>query len=76
MGVMMTPADIRRLRLDLDLTLAKFGAILGVSESTISYWESGKSHPRYAMMLRLSKMFDEVKAKRRAEDAAREAVVA
>jgi putative transcriptional regulator len=37
--------EIKNIRLDLKCTQNMFAKILGVSKSTIEYWEAGKSSP-------------------------------
>lgn len=54
MGVMFTPEDIKDLRRRLNLTLQEFGALLGVSKSTVSYWEMGDRHPKYSTLVKLN----------------------
>ena len=49
--------NIRRLRLDAGLTQEQLAARLGVARTTIAQWESGSSHPRYAMMTKLAQDF-------------------
>lgn len=51
---MFTPDDIKTLRARLGLTLEEFGRECGVTKSTVSYWESGDRHPRYAAILKLN----------------------
>ena len=47
-AVPITPDYIRKIRKSLALTQAKFGERLGVSASTVSAWERGKSKPQPA----------------------------
>lgn len=51
---MYSPDEIKQLRTESGMTMAAFGLAVGVSESTICYWESGRSHPRYEMILKLN----------------------
>ena len=39
----MTPAALRQLRLDLDLSQQAFGRLIQVSRGTIEKWENGKT---------------------------------
>lgn len=36
---------IRRTRLDREMTQAEFGALIGVSDATVSSWELGQKRP-------------------------------
>lgn len=62
MLMMLTPQDIRDLRWNLRLTMAEFGKLVGVSEATVSYWESGKKHPRYHTAVKLNEIIRSQKA--------------
>ncbi len=42
----VVPNNIRNLRMFFNLYQKQFGKMFGVSESTISYWESGKRKPK------------------------------
>ncbi|AFJ21470.1 hypothetical protein [Salisaeta icosahedral phage 1] len=44
-GAMTTPAEIRALRRDLGLRQVDFCEVLGVHQTTLSDWESGRSSP-------------------------------
>ena len=59
MLIMLTPDDIREIRFRTRLNMAEFGKLVGVSEATVSYWESGKKHPRYATAIRLNQIRNE-----------------
>lgn len=48
---------LRELRKKCGLTMKELGATLGVAESTISQYETGKRQPDYEMLLRLSELF-------------------
>lgn len=63
MLIMLTPDDIRRLRFEMRLTMSEFGKLLGVSEATVSYWESGKKHPRYATAIKINEIRNAFMAK-------------
>ena len=55
---MLSPAQIRELRESLGLTLKEFGRKVGVSESCVHHWESGRTHPTYHKMIDLNKLRD------------------
>ena len=40
-----TPAKIREIRKMLKMTQFQFGNLLGISKTTVSYWENGHLHP-------------------------------
>jgi transcriptional regulator with XRE-family HTH domain len=54
--VMLTPQDIRGLRLAMGLTGAEFAQRVGVSEDTIWRWEKGNRHPNYKRMEKLNEL--------------------
>jgi putative transcriptional regulator len=37
--------EIKKIRLSIDCTQKSFAKLMGVSQSTVEYWESGKSVP-------------------------------
>lgn len=41
----MTPKEIKKIRLSLGMTQAKFATALGATIATISRWENGKAVP-------------------------------
>jgi transcriptional regulator with XRE-family HTH domain len=47
-------SSIRKLREQRGLTQAHFGEIIGVAESTVSLYESGKREPDIAMLTRIA----------------------
>lgn len=47
---------IKRKRQSLGITQAELANILGVSPSTISMWEVGKSHPRVTLLPRVAEI--------------------
>ncbi|WP_176013910.1 helix-turn-helix domain-containing protein [Victivallis sp. Marseille-Q1083] len=55
-AVPITPDYIRKIRKSLALTQAKFGERLGVSASTVSAWERGKSKPQPAPASKLREL--------------------
>lgn len=59
MPVMFTAERIRELRLAMGMTMAGFGDLLGVAESTVSLWESGRRHPKFATQVRLNELAKE-----------------
>lgn len=48
---------IRELRKKANMTMKELGAQLGVAESTISQYETGKRQPDYETLLRIGKFF-------------------
>lgn len=61
---MMTPTEIRKLRLDLDLSQVEFAQLFGAHFMTVSKWELGKSAPS-AYQEALMRQFQlQVKAKK------------
>ena len=57
---MLTPTQIKNLREALDLTQAAFAKKLGVRQPTVAYWETGVRHPRYDLLVKLWKIFQEL----------------
>lgn len=49
--------NIRALRKEAGLTMKQLGAIMGVSESTISLYETGKNEPDISMLKRMAEYF-------------------
>lgn len=54
--VMYSPKDIAELRERLGLSVAEFAKRLRVHRTTVYYWESGHSHPRYKELLALNEV--------------------
>lgn len=54
--MVVTSDQIRELRLSLGETMAAFGERLGVSESTVSLWESGQRHPKFATLMKINQI--------------------
>lgn len=48
---------IRELRKTKDLTMKQFGALIGVSESTVSLYERGKREPDNVMLVKIADCF-------------------
>lgn len=46
----MTAADIEQFRRSLGLSQAELADRLGVSQASVSQWESGKKHPRKTVL--------------------------
>ncbi|MBD5081130.1 MAG: ParB N-terminal domain-containing protein [Ruminococcaceae bacterium] len=49
---------LRKLRKDKKLSMKELGSIIGVAESTISLYESGKREPDYKTLLTLAQFFN------------------
>lgn len=49
--------NIRALRKATGLTMKQFGALMGVAESTISLYETGKNEPDISMLKKMSEFF-------------------
>ena len=45
---------LRKLRKDQGYTQEQLGELLHVTRQTVSYWETGKSQPDYAMLARIA----------------------
>lgn len=54
----MLNSRIREVRKFLKLTLAEFGSRLGVDNSTVSLWESGRRNPSPATIKAISREFN------------------
>jgi DNA-binding transcriptional regulator YiaG len=64
--MLLTPKDIRNIRLTLGLTAAQFAKRLGVSEDCVWRWERGNRHPTYKKMEELNRLADGIPKKQRA----------
>jgi DNA-binding transcriptional regulator YiaG len=53
---MYTSDSIHALRTSLGLTMKDFADLIGTTESTVSRWESGKSHPTFATQIKLNEL--------------------
>lgn len=54
---MFTGQDIRKIRVALGLSMKELGEMLGgISESTVSRWESNERHPRFATLVKLNEL--------------------
>ena len=49
--------NIRTLRKSAGLTMKQFGSLMGVSESTISLYETGKNEPDIKMLIKMAEYF-------------------
>ena len=49
--------QLRELRRKCGITMKELGAVIGVAESTISQYETGKRQPDYETLLKLSEYF-------------------
>lgn len=49
---------VRKLREARNLTQAEFAKLCGLGESTISFYESGKREPSYAILLKIAEMLE------------------
>ncbi len=49
---------LKELRVEFGLTQAKVGEAIGVSEPTISLWESNKREPNIAMLTKLCDFYN------------------
>lgn len=57
--VMLTPAQIRELRLAMGYKTHEFAELMGVTEDTVWRWQRGDRHPTYKKMVKLSQMWAE-----------------
>ncbi len=64
MGMLLTPSDIAALRRALNITQQELGDLLGVTEATVSRWESTdpakRRKPSYDMLFKLSELAEKV----------------
>ena len=49
---------IKEIRLEQGLSQQKFGALLSVSQDTVSLWEKGKSVPTTEFLIAIATKFD------------------
>jgi|SRR5690606_37020572 len=56
--LMMLGKRIKQLREEKDLSQQKLADILGVSQQAVAKWESSKSEPDSAMLMRISNLFN------------------
>ena len=52
--VMLDHVQIKALRLKMSMSPTEFAAHVGASASAVCLWESGKRHPRWAMLRKLN----------------------
>lgn len=57
--VMLTPTQIRELRLAMGLRAPEFAELFGVCEDTIWRWERGERHPLYKKMVKLNELWND-----------------
>jgi len=53
----MLSKKLQELRLQTDLTMKKVGTIVGVTESSMSLYESGKRFPSCYVLMALAKLY-------------------
>lgn len=64
----LTGQEITEIRRAAGMNLKQFGDLLGVTEATVSRWESGHRRPKYEMMERLNDLAHKhLKSRRRKE---------
>ena len=61
--VMLSPKQIRELRLALGLKAPEFAQMMSVTEDTIWRWERGDRHPTYKKMVRLNELWTDATEK-------------
>jgi len=65
--MLITPQEIIQIRKDSGLDLGKFGALLFVSASTVTYWEKGQRNPQPVMVAILEAVRDKINVYENAE---------
>lgn len=58
----MSPTDITNLRRRAGLTQSEFADMLGVTQATVSYWESGRHYPREVQLAMLQRLGEQLTA--------------
>lgn len=53
----MISREIKRLRAERGISQKELGRRLGVGQSTVAMWESGKNSPEYKTLLRIAEIF-------------------
>ena len=54
----MTGANIRAARKAKGMTMKELGALIGTTESAVSYYETGKREPKYETLLMIAEALD------------------
>lgn len=54
----MFQINLKKMREDKKLSQAKFAKEIGVSQSTVGMWESGKNKPEFSTLLKIADYFD------------------
>lgn len=54
---MLSPNDIKQIRVSNGLTAQEFADKLGVHIDTVFKWERGSRHPQYEMQVKLNSLF-------------------
>ena len=54
----MFQINLKKMREDKKLSHAKFAKEIGVSQSTVGMWESGKNKPEFSTLLKIADYFD------------------
>lgn len=57
MDMMIVGQRIKEIRTEQGLSQQKFGAILSVSQDTVSLWENGRSLPTTEALIMMAKQF-------------------
>ena len=50
--------ELRKFRLDANLSQAELGKKVGVKQSTVAMWETGVNTPSIAVLLKLAALFN------------------
>lgn len=65
--MILEAAEIAEIRKSKGMNLRQFGQLLGVSEATASRWEAGIRHPRFATLVKLNQLANEIPKRKRRE---------
>jgi len=63
----MTPQQVKRLRVSLDMTQQEFADYFGVPQSTVGRWEAGLHAPRGLSLRALNELASKTKKKRKSK---------